>query len=345
MPCSTCLPQTRAPARSKARDRHQCVGEDSSPPSNASQKRGAPWRCGASRRYSCRRDSSYRPYHRPNRQSARDDGSNPTIARGLSKIPVDQGKFPVETWLAASLEARKQPCGFWLLPQNQRQPVLPAANHHNLCIRTLGQKFRSFNAFPLQQLRADALGYNLLEVAHARSFDPLALRFLLFFLQAETHSQRFLLRLLLRFDRSFERGRQLDITQQNAFHNEATLAEKTGELIKYLLGDHLTFAGVESIRSVRGSRFTNGRAHIGLDQDFHVIRPDFLVHIGSPVRAEVINQGSVEVHDQALARRHASRFLDFLSPDREFVIRLQRVDEVDAFGESFARDPSKQRQN
>src|SRR6266403_4791532 len=98
------------------------------------------------------------------------------------------------------------------------------------------------------------MGHDLLEVAHARGFDPLALRLLLFFLQAETHSQRFLLGLLLRLDGSFESGRQLDITQQNAFHNETALAEKTRELIKYLLGDHLTFAGVESIRSVRGSR-------------------------------------------------------------------------------------------
>src|SRR6266436_1990794 len=201
MPCSTCPQQTRAPARSKATDRHQCAGGDSSLPSNASQKRGAPWRCGASRRYSCRRDSSYRPYHRPNCPRRRDDGSNATIGRELSK-------FPVETRLAASPPAPKTPCRFSLLSQDQRQPVLPAANHHNLCIRTLGQKFRGFNPFPFQQLRADALGHDLLEVAHTSGFDPLALCFLLFFLQTETHSQRFLLGLLLRFDGSFERGRQ-----------------------------------------------------------------------------------------------------------------------------------------
>src|SRR6266853_5826215 len=216
MPCSTCLQQTRAPARSKATDRHQCVGGDSFLPSNASQKRGAPWQCGASRRYSCRKDSSYRPYHRPNRPRTRDDGSNATIARGLSKIPADQGKFPVETRLAASPPAPKTTP---LLPQNQRQPVLPAANHHHLGIRTLGQEFRSLNAFPFQQRWRDALGHNLLEVAHARGFDPFALGLLLFFLQAETHSQRFLLRLLLRFDGSFESRGQLDIAQQNAFDN------------------------------------------------------------------------------------------------------------------------------
>src|SRR6266481_1620114 len=310
MPCSTCLQQTRAPARSKATDRHQCGGEGSSLPSNASQKRGAPWRCGASRRYSCRRDSSYRPYHRPNRPRTRDDGSNATIGRGSRK-------FPVETRLAASPPAPKTTP---LLPQNQRQPVFPAANHHHLGIWTLSQKFRRFNAFPFQQRWRDALGHYLLEVAHPRGFDPLALRLLLFFLEAETHGQRFLFRLLLRFDGSLERSRQLDIAQQNAFHDQAALAQKAGELVKDLFGNHLALAGVEGVSSVRGSRFTNSSPQVGLDQDFHIIRPDFLVHIGSLVRIEVVDQRSVEVHDQSFARGHASRFLNFLGAEGEFVI-------------------------
>src|ERR1035437_4074290 len=72
-----------------------------------------------------------------------------------------------------------------LLSEDQRQAVLAAADHHNFGIRTLSQIFRGFNAFPFQQLRADALGDNLLEIADARSFDPLTLGFLLFFLQAK----------------------------------------------------------------------------------------------------------------------------------------------------------------
>ena len=37
---------------------------------------------------------------------------------------------------------------------------------------------------------------------------------------------------------------QLNIAQQDAFHNKTALSEKVVELIKYLLGDHLALAGV-----------------------------------------------------------------------------------------------------
>src|SRR5437867_3974327 len=73
------------------------------------------------------------------------------------------------------------------LSQDQWQPILIVTNHHDLGIRTLGKVFCGFDAFPLQQLRADALGDNLLKVTDTGGFNPLALRFLLFFLQSEVH--------------------------------------------------------------------------------------------------------------------------------------------------------------
>src|SRR5215470_508417 len=137
-----------------------------------------------------------------------------------------------------------------LLSEDERQAVLSAAHHNHLAVRTLGQSFRRLNPFPLQQLRADSLSDDLLEVADALRFDSLALRFLRFFLQAEIHRQRLLLGLLLGFDRGLERGGQLDVTEKHAFNDESALAEQTSKLVVDLLGDHLALAGVESIGGV-----------------------------------------------------------------------------------------------
>src|SRR5450759_5519693 len=84
--------------------------------------------------------------------------------------------------LSSSLggQAPTLPAVLLALSQDQRKPVLAAADHHNFGIRTLGQVFRGLDAFPFQQLRADALSHDLLEVADARGFDPLALGFLSF---------------------------------------------------------------------------------------------------------------------------------------------------------------------
>ena len=117
------------------------------------------------------------------------------------------------------------------------------------------------------------------------------------------------------------------------------------ELVKNLLGDHLAFAGVEGVRRVRSRGLANGSSQVGLDQDVRVSGPDFLENVGGPIGVEMEDQGGVEVHDQPFARRHAGRFLDFLGADGEFVIGLERVDEVDAFRQRLARDPAEERQD
>ena len=96
---------------------------------------------------------------------------------------------------------------------------------------------------------------------------------------------------------------------------------------------------------MRSRGFTNGRSQVGLDQDIRVSGPDFLEDVGSLLGIEVENQRGVEAHDQAFARGHGGRFLDLLGADGEFVIGLERVDDVDAFGQSLARDSAKQRQD
>jgi hypothetical protein len=55
-----------------------------------------------------------------------------------------------------------------LLTHDQWQSILGIANYDYFCVGTLGKSFRGFNAFPLQQLRADSLGNDLLEVVNAR---------------------------------------------------------------------------------------------------------------------------------------------------------------------------------
>src|SRR5882672_9468282 len=94
-----------------------------------------------------------------------------------------------------------------LLSENQRQSILAITDDDDLGIRALGQVFGSFDALPLQKLWADALGDDLLEIANASSFNPFALCFLFFLLQAEVHGQGFLFGLLLGFDGRLERLR------------------------------------------------------------------------------------------------------------------------------------------
>src|SRR2546427_2503201 len=100
---------------------------------------------------------------------------------------------------SSSSARRKAGCDA-LLPQDQWQPVLAVSDYHYFRIAAFGQGLGCFNPFPLQQLRTDSLGYNLLKIANAGGFNPLALGLLRFFLQAEVHGQRFLLRLLLGFN-------------------------------------------------------------------------------------------------------------------------------------------------
>lgn len=65
-----------------------------------------------------------------------------------------------------------------LLSQNQRQAVLAVSNHDDFRIGALRKTLGGFNSLPFQQLRADSLRHNLLEVPDAGRFNPLALGFL-----------------------------------------------------------------------------------------------------------------------------------------------------------------------
>src|SRR5438445_2942471 len=115
---------------------------------------------------------------------------------------------------------------FVLLSQDQRQAVLAVSDHDDLRIHAFGQVLGSLYSLPLEKSRADALSHDLLEIANTSRFDPFAFCLLLFFLQPEVHGKRFLLRLLLGFNRCFERGGQLNVPQQDALYKDAARPEQ-----------------------------------------------------------------------------------------------------------------------
>src|SRR5437870_6772893 len=179
----------------------------------------------------------------------------------------------------SSSSARRKTRSDALLPQDQWQPVFAVSDYHYFRIAAVGQGLGCFNPFPLQQLRADSLGYNLLKIANAGGFNPLALRFLRFFLQTEIHSEGFLFGLLLGFNRALQRSRQLDIPQKHTLHRDSATPNFLHELIVDLLGNHLPLARVQRVRRMRCSRSADRGAQIRLDQDVHVSWADLLINI------------------------------------------------------------------
>ena len=173
----------------------------------------------------------------------------------------------------------------------------------------------------------------------------LTLRFLFLLLQAEAHGQGFLLGLLLGLNGGFERRRQLDIAEQDAFHDETTLTEQADEMVEDLPGNRLAFAGVESVGGVRGGSFPDGRAEVGLDQYIGVPRPELLEDVGGLFRIEMVDERRIECHHQAFAGRNAGGFLDLLGADRELVVGLEGIDEVHSLRQSLAGDSAEEGQD
>src|SRR5215472_8574228 len=91
-------------------------------------------------------------------------------------------------WTAASTALRageggcptESPTAAPLLSQNQRQSILVVPDHDHLGVRAPCQILRRLDSLPFEQRRRNPLGHDLLEIPHARSLDPLALRFLRF---------------------------------------------------------------------------------------------------------------------------------------------------------------------
>src|SRR5919108_5765983 len=70
--------------------------------------------------------------------------------------------------------------------ENDGQAAL-VAQQHDLAVRALRQLVRDLDRLPLQQLGADALGDDVLEIGDALALDALALRLLSLSIQDESH--------------------------------------------------------------------------------------------------------------------------------------------------------------
>src|SRR5580704_12881910 len=228
------------------------------------------------------------------------------------------------------------------LAENQRQAVLAVADHDDFAVRTLGEIFRGLDSLPLQQLWTDSLRYYLLEVADALSFDAFALGFLSFFLQLEVHGQGVLLGLLFGLDRGLQSQRELYVAQQNAFHQDSTGPQDAGHLIVDLLGHHFSLTRVERVGSVGRRRFADGGSQVGFDQHRFVAGADFLKYVRGFFRIKMVDQRSIEIHDQAFAGGDAGGFLDLLGADGQLVVGLEGTDDVHALGQDFSGDTAEE---
>src|SRR5262245_3730236 len=152
-----------------------------------------------------------------------------------------------------------------LVPQNNRQTGLRAPDHDHFRIRAVGQLLGGFDAFPLEQLGADALRHDPLEIGDALRLDALALRLLLLLLQHELHLFGFLLAPQLFLNRIRHHGRQADFPEQHLLHQNAALARQLPEERKDLACDSVALGGIERLRLVRRRDLANRRPELRLD--------------------------------------------------------------------------------
>ena len=91
--------------------------------------------------------------------------------------------------------------------------------------------------------------------------------------------------------------------------------------------------------------FADSRAKGGLDHHVFVIGANLLENLGGPVWIEVVNERGIQTHHEAFTGRNTGRFFQRLRLDGEFVISLQRVDEVHALAETLTRNSSEEREH
>ena len=150
-----------------------------------------------------------------------------------------------------------------LAAENDREARLGIPDDDDLRIRAARQLFGRFDPLPFEQLRADALRHDPLEVGDALGLDALALGLLLFLLQHEFHLLRLLLAPQLLLDGVGHDGWQPDLPQQHLLDDDAALAGDAPEQRKNLVGDLLSFGGIQRFRFVRGGDLANGRSELG----------------------------------------------------------------------------------
>src|SRR5712671_6315892 len=87
---------------------------------------------------------------------------------------------------------------------------------------------------------------------------------------------------------------------------------------------------------MRSGGFADGGTERRFDHDVFIVGADLLENFCGAVRVEVVDERCVEAHHQAFARWDVRRFLERLRLDGKFVVRLQRIDEVNSLPQSSA---------
>ena len=112
-----------------------------------------------------------------------------------------------------------------------------------------------------------------------------------------------------------------------------------------LFGHHLAFARIQRIGTVRRRRFADRCPQVRFDKHCHIVRPNFLIDLGSLFRIEVIDKGGIQIHHQTFTRRHAGRLFKLLGANGKLLVDLERIDQVNALGQHFSCHPPEQRED
>src|SRR5439155_21731835 len=97
------------------------------------------------------------------------------------------------------------------------------------------------------------------------------------------------------------------------------------------------------ISAVRSGCLSNCCPETGFNQYGQVVGPDFLIDLSQLLPIQVVNEGGVKIHDQTFGRGYAGRFLDLLRPNRELMIYLEGIHQVNAFGQNLSGDTPERR--
>src|SRR5262245_22944384 len=155
-------------------------------------------------------------------------------------------------------------------------------------ILTLDQFHRRLDAFPLEELFADALRDDVLEILNTRGLDPFAFGFLLLALKHKLHALRFLLRLLLRFDRMFQGIRELQVAQQHILNDDTARRDISGDIFHDLPRDGFACIRIQGRRAVPRGDGADRRSECRLEQHFGVVWTNLLVDLRGALWIEVI---------------------------------------------------------
>src|SRR5438552_810267 len=212
------------------------------------------------------------------------------------------------------------------------------AQHDDLRVRALRQLVGDLDRLPLQELRADALGDDRLEVRDALSLDALAIRLLPLTVEHEAHPLRLLFGLELLLDGGGQEWRQLHVAEQHLLGFDAARAERSLHVLEDVLRDLFALRRVEELCLVLRGHVPNGRAQLRLDDDLLELAADGLVYLRRDIRPEPEEERDVEVDDQTFGGGNRRGFLDLAGLRAELEDARSGHDEADARSERTIGD-------